>query len=208
MEHTPRIATSIADIHVPGEVVELRYLKTRAGDPVCVECGPVNDLVVKKAFGLPGLKPKTLADAEAQLDQIKDAAMTAEQESAALMTVEGLMTVAPLILEAGTAFRGTNGEEIRPAFWTTADPRNGALPFRVLRVDDVSAMLFACMRQSGYITAGPGGPADDAQFPDRGRGGAAAGSGAGAPGADLEPEPAANGDQSDAAVRPDGDAGV
>jgi hypothetical protein len=135
---------------------------------VRVRCESVDDVIVSRVMKmLPGARPKSVDTGEPEVE------MTEEQSFA---SVEQLNVVAPWLLVEGTALELADGTEVRPAFYfdghTKRHPRS--LPGRLLRVEDKSTMVEAILRVGGYL---PGGQADEASFPDGGRGGAADGVG-------------------------------
>lgn len=158
--------TNVQDVVLPTVVVELRHLRTRAGEPVRVRCEAVDELVIVDTMrGLPGLKVKS----------VDDGMGTPTDSDSAMEHVRELARLAPALIEAGTSLAGADGD-VRPAFTfgsSGLDPR--AIPGRMLRVEDKVALVDAILRCSGYL---PGGPADAGAFPDGGRGGADDGLGA------------------------------
>lgn len=153
--------TRADEVAVPLEVVELAHLRTKNGDPVRVLCGGADELVLQRVMrALPGSHPPALED---------DAGTGEEAET----QVEHLKLVAPALLEAGTAFSDGAGGEVRPAFWWDPAKRvPGSVPGRLLRIEDLSALVTAVLRASGYVAA-PGGGPESGAFHGRERGGPA-----------------------------------
>jgi hypothetical protein len=146
--------SALTDILIPIEIVELEYIRTKDGKPARIQCESVDELSIARTVeALPGLGPKL-----------------SEEQKAALAnsSLERYEAKAPALIEAGTALLGPDGQLIRPAFWFTADPKNGAIPGRFLRQMDRLRLVKAILRCGCYL----GGAADELGFPggERGRG--------------------------------------
>lgn len=137
--------TSAADIQLPEELVELVVLKKRDGSPVVVKCERIDELTMFKLLkGLPGLSIQEGIPVE-KSDEEK---------------VEEVYKVCAMLVEHGTALVNDAGEEVRPAFWSSA-PIPGSVPYKLLSVKDAALIYNSIMRLSGYAE----GVVDEASFP-------------------------------------------
>lgn len=155
--------TRAEDVLLPVEVVELKHLVTRSGEPVRVLCGGVDEVVIQAVMRvLPGAHPPAFDDGE-------QGAGAGESEAYA----ESLKRIAVPLLEAGTAFSDGNGGEVRPAFyWDPAKRVPGSIPGRLLRLEDIDRLVTATLRAGGYVAPAAGGGPEDGSFHGGERGGA------------------------------------
>jgi len=146
-------ATSVEDIEIPFELVQIGRLKTKDGSPVVVKCEPVMEFgaLMQELGTLPGRSGMSSAEAE-----------EAKRAAAARYTddPEALKRLMIPLVAAGTSFQRADGTEQRPAFWFN-NPIEGSIPGRVLGLGDIGAMFAAIMRLNGYS----GGASDEAAFP-------------------------------------------
>lgn len=142
--------TLAAEVALPIRDVTLEHLRTTAGNPVVVRCELVDELVLLEATkGLPGAVTPEVEAAAKSMDPTADA--------------KAMMAVAPALLESGTGLMGPDGALLRPAFYAgPVAPHALCIPFRLLRVADVSKMVQAIMELGGYV----GGAAAPGSFPD------------------------------------------
>lgn len=189
-------ATVADEVALPVEVVALKHLKTRSGKPVRVRCEAVDEVVIARVMqALPGLRPPGLEEPVPQ------------DEATAFATVEHLNSLAPALLEVGTALMSPSGEWVRPAFYfDETKPRHPwSLPGRLLRVEDKSLMVEAILRIGGYL---PGGQADEGGFHGGKRSGDAGGVGTLPAGEGERPNPVAGVPGPASGVQPDVPAGA
>lgn len=146
--------TKASDIALPIEVVELKHLRTKSGEPVKVLCGGADELVLQRVTKrLPGLDVPKMDDDLGQ--------QPSDVESVASM----LKAMAPAILEAGTALAADDGKEIRPAFyWDSKNAVSGSISGNLLRLEDLNTLVTAVLRAGGYLPAQE--VQADATFPD------------------------------------------
>lgn len=139
--------TDVSKIARPVEVVQLKHLRTEDGEPVCVRCEAVDELVATESHGLPGDRPP--------VDEKK---LSAEQRRE--RTKENLEQ-ARAIVHHGTSF--VSGDAVvRPAFhYDDTDAVPGSVPWRFLSMADKVTVVNTVLRLSGY------GGAEDARFPRR-----------------------------------------
>jgi hypothetical protein len=142
--------TRASQVALPVEPVALTHMKTVDGAPVVVLCEAVNEMKVYEVLGLPGLRTKGM-DEPADTPEGKEA------------RAKFLITLGPLLLPLGTSLAGDDGgPPIRPAFhFEDGDGPAGALPGRLLRVQDIVKMVVSILQLSGF-----GGAAEGAEFPD------------------------------------------
>lgn len=160
-----------SDVVVPVRTVELKHMRTKAG-PVRVQCEAVDEVIVLKVRrALPGLHPP-----KSGVEEVKDELLgetpkpTRSVEEAlddAIENAETLKRMAPPLIEAGTALLGDGGEWVRPAFYfDEATPRHPqSIPGRLLRVDDIEALVTAIL-QCGDFGAVEGDAPESGGFPD------------------------------------------
>lgn len=158
--------TSVDDIALPIEDVALDHLRTHDGAKVVVRCERINEVLLLEATEMmPGGAPDDAAgDALAQVRLVD--------------------RWAPALFRHGTALRGADGKEVRPAFYDgEVAPHPRSIPIRLLHEADKARLVVTLMRLGGYV----GGAADEASFPvpDAGRG--AGGTGTPAAGGDGAP---------------------
>jgi hypothetical protein len=167
-------ATVVSEVALPVEVVTLKHLKTRSGEPVRVLIENRDHMRFYDATKtLPGFGPR---DTTAEEAVAQDPALAEE------MVRQNLAFAEPLI-ELCTVLVDEQGREVIPAFWfDPAKPRHPqSLPGRVLHEEDKVEMLNAILRVGGFL----GGPAAEVSFPAGVGGGPA--DGGGAPGAVAGP---------------------
>lgn len=156
-----KTVTLAGSIKLPVSDVELKHLTDASGNPVVVRCERVDEVVVLRSLKtLPGSRDGD-AEREAELEQ---RAMTVEEQIA---VGERLDQMAMELVPVGTALAAEGGTMVRPAFYFgDVPPYPGAVPWRMLRMEDKSALVTAILQVSGF----GGGPAASTSFPVRKRG--------------------------------------
>lgn len=150
MDHNS--VTNAHEIDLPIEVVELKHLKTKSGEPVRVLCGGVDELVLQRIT-------KTLPGAH--VPKMLDGDLPSQTDEQVINMVEGIKAIAPLLLESGTAFSDGNGGEVRPAFyWDATKAVSGSINGRLLRIEDLNELVTAILRAGGYLPAARGQQAE------------------------------------------------
>jgi hypothetical protein len=139
--------TDVSKIARPVEVVQLKHLRTEDGEPVCVRCEAVDELVAMESNGNPG--------EHAPIDEAK---LTLEQKRA---RAKKNLDEAAAVVHLGTSF--VSGDSIvRPAFhYDEAHAVPGSIPWRYVSVEDKVLIVNTVLRLTGY------GGAEDARFPRR-----------------------------------------
>lgn len=140
--------TRVDDIELPVRIVELSSLKTKAGEPVRVQCERMDELaiasIVRSWPGSAVVQPDGMA-----------AVRTAEDELAEINRF------AEPLIGCATVLVGPDGEEVRPAFYYGKKPLGSrAINGKLLRQQDVVHLITTILQLCGY------GGAADAQFPD------------------------------------------
>lgn len=127
--------TRASDIALPQRIVELKHLKTRAGEPARVQCEAVDELVVAEMFGPPGARPESVSQG-------------GERDREAETRL--LLACSPAMVHVATALAGDDGGEIRPAFHCDeAHAVSGSFPWRMVRFEDKLDVILAILELSG-----------------------------------------------------------
>lgn len=149
--------TQVEDVALPVESVELTKLKRKGGAPVIVLCEAVDEIRLQRALrALPGAAPQ-MGMTEGVTQDPSD-------------VVESLVTRGAPLIEIGCVLKNADGTEVRPAFFFGDDPKNGALPGRLLSIGDRTKIIVTILRLSGFggaaaesasFSGGDGGRSED-----------------------------------------------
>lgn len=127
--------TVASDIALPVEIVELERLKTKAGEPVRIQCEAVDEMIATEPYGLPGARVP-----------VEDSQRVSKRDR-----IAETLAKAPPIIHAGTVLINADGSEIRPAFHCDeAHAVPGSIPWRLVCVPDKLKVVYSIMSLSGY----------------------------------------------------------
>jgi hypothetical protein len=133
-----------SEIALPVRLVELKDLKTKAGDPVRVLCERRDELFVQEQFALPGERGSLDEPAAPDTPESK-------RENA-----KKLLDRSPVLIHSATVLIGADGREVRPAFHCDeAHAVPGSFPWRLMSLGDKLRVITAILDESGF-----GGAAD------------------------------------------------
>jgi hypothetical protein len=184
--------TAASRIRLPISYVTLQNLKTEDGEPVTVQCRNISALLTaERAGSLPGGRPRTAADVDAEDVAAHVEAAAADPELA--QKLARVIGSAPRAIEAGTALVDDDGSLIRPAFaWPGCPNRHPkSIDGDLLTDADIMILLADIYALSGWIKPGEDG-AGGAGFHAGERDGGAHGLGAAPAGASDGPDGVGN----------------